>query len=226
MEKNKKRRGASFFGLPLILPYVRPYLWTIIWMIILGILSSLADSVFPLFNNSWASITCMGAHAEAAGTFTLYLLLMVLAGAGQLLLSLPVRACGRCRSTVICAMPLSHPQTLSFSYFNQNSVGYIHAHHERYERIGELLAWRMMDVVWNVSYIIWRRQHALVINARLASMCCGHLHWHRSRSFIIRKKWSREAVRCVRSIPWDHRDLNSTRDHRDPPVSKPWHERM
>ena len=79
MEKNKKRRGASFFGLPLILPYVRPYLWTIVWMIILGILSSLADSVFPLFN-SWALDHFVAERTlEGLPVFlALYLLLMVL----------------------------------------------------------------------------------------------------------------------------------------------------
>ena len=63
----------------------------------------------------------------------------------------------------------AHLQTLSFSYFNQNSVGYIHARTmSDTERIGELMAWRMMDVVWNVSYIICVTVMMLVINARLA----------------------------------------------------------
>ena len=63
----------------------------------------------------------------------------------------------------------AHLQTLSFSYFNQNSVGYIHARTmSDTERIGELMAWRMMDVVWNVSYIVCVTVMMLVINARLA----------------------------------------------------------
>ena len=51
-EKNKRQR-TPFFGIPLIMPYLRPYVKTVLLMIFLGILSSLADTIFPLFN-SWA----------------------------------------------------------------------------------------------------------------------------------------------------------------------------
>ena len=51
-EKNKRQR-TPFFGIPLIMSYLRPYVKTVLLMIFLGILSSLADTIFPLFN-SWA----------------------------------------------------------------------------------------------------------------------------------------------------------------------------
>ena len=157
-------------GLPLILPYVRPYLWTIVWMIILGILSSLADSVFPLFN-SWALDHFVAERTlEGLPVFlALYLLLMVLQELDNYYC---LYQCGRVEVLIdrdLRNAAFSHLQTLSFSYFNQNSVGYIHARTmSDTERIGELLAWRMMDVVWNVSYIIWAAAMMLVINARLA----------------------------------------------------------
>ena len=171
MEKNKKRsRGSSFFGLPLILPFVRPYLWTIIWMIILGILSSLADSVFPLFN-SWALDHFVAERTlDGLPVFLgLYLLLMLLQELDNYYC---LYQCGRVEVLIdrdLRNAAFAHLQTLSFSYFNQNSVGYVHARTmSDTERIGELLAWRMMDVVWNVSYIIWAAGMMLVINARLA----------------------------------------------------------
>ena len=169
----KDRSGpqkASFFGLPLILPYVRPYLPTILWMIFLGILSSLADSAFPLFN-SWALDHFVTERTlEGLPVFMfLYLLLMVLQELDNYYC---LYQCGHVEVAIdrdLRNAAFAHLQTLSFSYFNQNSVGYIHARTmSDTERIGELLAWRMMDVVWNISYIVWVTGVMLAVNVRLA----------------------------------------------------------
>ncbi len=78
-QKKKEQRRTPFFGVPLILPYIRPYVPTVSLMIFLGILSSLADTIYPLFN-SWALD-----HFVAEGTLDglpvfllLYIGLMVL----------------------------------------------------------------------------------------------------------------------------------------------------
>ena len=45
-------------------------------------------------------------------------------------------------------------QELSVSYYNQNSVGYLHARvMSDTDRIGTLLSWNTMQAVWNVSYL-------------------------------------------------------------------------
>ncbi len=170
MQKKSDRKGPAFFGIPLILPFVRPYIPTILWMIFLGILSSLADSAFPLFN-SWA-LDHFVAERTLKGLpvfLFLYLLLMVLQELDNYYC---LYQCGRVEVSIdrdLRNAAFAHLQTLSFSYFNQNSVGYIHARTmSDTERIGELLAWRMMDVVWNVSYIVWVTGVMLAINARLA----------------------------------------------------------
>ena len=63
----------------------------------------------------------------------------------------------------------NHLQTLSFSYFNQNSVGYIHARvMSDTNRIGSIVAWGLMDSVWNLSYLIGVMIVMFVINWRLA----------------------------------------------------------
>ena len=59
---------------------------------------------------------------------------------------------------------------LSFSYFNQNNVGYIHARvMSDTGKIGELVAWRLMDFVWEASYILFVIVMMLAINVRLAA---------------------------------------------------------
>ena len=63
----------------------------------------------------------------------------------------------------------SHLQTLSFSYFNQNSVGYIHARvMSDTSRIGGLVSWNLMDCVWHSTYFIGAVVVMLIINAKLA----------------------------------------------------------
>ena len=52
-------------------------------------------------------------------------------------------------------LSFDHLQTLSFSYFNQNSVGYVHARiMSDTSRIGELVSWVIMQGVWNLSYLV------------------------------------------------------------------------
>ena len=64
-----------------------------------------------------------------------------------------------------------HLQKLSFSYFNQNAVGYIHSRvMSDTGRIGSLISWTLMDSVWHTSYLIGSVTVMLAINARLAGM--------------------------------------------------------
>jgi ATP-binding cassette subfamily B protein len=65
----------------------------------------------------------------------------------------------------------NHLQTLSFSYYNQNSVGYIHARvMSDTGRIGGLVSWSLMDGVWNLSYLVGAIVVMLAINWKLALM--------------------------------------------------------
>ncbi|MDO4417023.1 MAG: ABC transporter ATP-binding protein [Eubacteriales bacterium] len=174
MEKEKtlgeEKKRTRFFGVPLIMPFVRPYLPTILWMIFLGILSSLADSIYPLFN-SWALDHFVAERTlEGLPVFLfLYILLMILQELDNYYC---LYQCGRVEVAIdkdLRNAAFAHLQTLSFSYFNQNSVGYIHARTmSDTERIGELMAWRMMDVVWNASYIVCVTGVMLAVNVRLA----------------------------------------------------------
>ena len=65
----------------------------------------------------------------------------------------------------------NHLQTLSFSYFNQNSVGYIHSRvMSDTGRIGGLVSWSLMDGVWNVTYMLGASVVMLIINWKMALM--------------------------------------------------------
>lgn len=63
----------------------------------------------------------------------------------------------------------NHLQTLSFSYYNNNNVGYILARvMSDTDRIGTFMTWRVMDFVWNTSYIVAVFVVMLLVNWKLA----------------------------------------------------------
>ena len=171
---NEKEKDTNvrlpFFGLPRLWPFIRPYRKILFLNIALGIFSSLVDSVFPLFNryaldNFVANGTLKGIHV-----FTIfYVGLLAVQTIGNYV---SLFWCGKIEMNVdrdLRNASFNHLQTLSFSYFNQNNVGYIHARvMSDTGKIGEMVAWRMMDLVWNGSYLIFILVVMLAVNARLA----------------------------------------------------------
>ena len=155
--RTEKQRHLPLFGLPKILPFIRPYRLTIAAMITMGAASSLADAVYPLFDryvldHFIGEKTLSGMHMFAAG----YVLLVIVQ---QAVNYWSMRMCGSVEMRIdrdLRNAAFSHLQELSVSYYNRNSVGYIHARvMSDTGKIGELAAWRMMDMIWYLSYLIF-----------------------------------------------------------------------
>ena len=169
-KQETQTKSLPLFGFPKLLPYLKPYRGTILLMIFLGILSSLADTIYPLFNSYALDHFVAGRTVAGLGGFAaLYLGLMVLQGMDDYY---SLYQCGRIEMLIdqdLRNKAFNHLQTLSFAYFNQHNVGYIHARvMSDTGKIGELVAWRMMDFVWNVSYIISVFVSMYLLNVRLA----------------------------------------------------------
>ena len=144
-----KRNEADLNWIKKLLPIVRPYRRTILIMILLGILSGLADSVFPLFNRyaieHFAGRKTLDTLLPFSAAWILVLLIQTTGNYICMCLS------GRVEMSVdrdLRNAAFSHLQTLSFSYFNQNSVGYIHSRvMGDTGKLGMLASWRLMDIV-------------------------------------------------------------------------------
>ncbi len=158
MCKNRKNteKRLPFFGIPRILPYIRPYRVAFIFMMVLGLAGSAADIVLPLFQQyALNHYVADGIHTTLPYFVTLYVLTLVfqmvanfvstyLASHVQMYVGRDLRQ--RC---------FDHLQTLSFSYFNQNSVGYVHSRvMSDTAHIGDLVSWYVIDCVWHVSYLV------------------------------------------------------------------------
>lgn len=158
-------------GVRKLAPYLRPYYKTIAVMVILGVFSSLTDSIYPLFTSYALDTFVAGKTLRGIVPFSLlYLLLMAVTEAVNYYC---LYKCGVVEMKVdrdLRNASFNHLQTLSFSYFNQNNVGYIHARvMSDTGKIGELVAWRLMDFVWEASYILFVIVMMLAINVRLAA---------------------------------------------------------
>ena len=171
MSEENKNVHLPFFGIPKILPYVKKYRVRIAAMITMGIVASLIDSVFPMFTRYAIDHFIAEETLDTIGIFAVLFMAILIV---QVVLNyITMYYSGMTEMDVdrdLRDASFNHLQTLSFAYFNQNNVGYIHARvMSDTGKIGELVAWRMMDIVWNGSYLIFILANMLIINARLAA---------------------------------------------------------
>jgi len=167
----EQNKTLPWFGVPKLLPYLKPYMKGIAAMIAVGCLVSLIDAAYPMFNRYALDHFVIGQSLDGLGGFiALYIGVLIL----QVVLNYySVAYCGKIEMSVdrdLRNAAFNHLQTLSFSYFNQNSVGYIHARViSDSGKIGELVAWRMMDIVWNLSYLLFIVLMMFLASPRLAA---------------------------------------------------------
>lgn len=169
MNENKNVK-LPLFGIPRLIPYIKQYVPKIVFMIILGVLSSLIDSVFPIFNR-YALDNFVG--KKTLEGLTIFVILYVVVLVIQVIDNfICCYMCGQVELSVdrdLRNAAFSHLQTLSFAYFNQNNVGYIHARvMSDTGKIGVMVSWRMMDIVWQGAYIIFVLVMMLALNVKLA----------------------------------------------------------
>ena len=168
----KEKTSLPFFGIPRIVPYARKYSRTLATMVICGLIGTGMDIALPLFQRYALNHFIAGGTTDTLPLFiVIYVLAIVAAGCATFI------ACKGAMTTEVSMnrdlrnAAFNHLQTLSFSYFNQNSVGYIHSRvMSDTSRIGGLVSWTLMDSVWHTSYLIGAVAVMLVINVRLALM--------------------------------------------------------
>ena len=169
MNEQKKLR---FFGIGKILPFLRPFWKPLLVMVTLGLISSGTDIALPLFQKYALDHFVVGKTLDTIWVFTAayFLTYCVAAVSNYISCSLAtiieMRVNRNLRQTAF-----SHLQTLSFSYFNQNSVGYIHARlMSDTARIGGLVSWTLIDCIWRVSYLVGSVVMMLSLRPKLALM--------------------------------------------------------
>ena len=171
MEKQETKH-LKFFGIGKILPFLKKVRKLIAIMIFCGLCGSAVDIILPLFQRYALNHYIGGKVFDTIVVFILlYLVTILFAGitnyiAATLATIIEMRVDRELRQT-----GFDHLQTLSFSYFNQNSVGYIHARlMSDTSRIGGLVSWTLVDATWRFSYLFGSIGVMLYLNAKLTAM--------------------------------------------------------
>ena len=164
--------SLPYFGLPKLLPYLKPYRWNLLAMVLFGLMTSAIDIIVPLFQQY--ALNNFIALGQLDG-LTLFIIAYLLVLTAQIFFNLiSTYQCGKVEMYVGRDMKkasFDHLQTLSFSYFNQNSVGYVHARvMSDTSRVGGMVSWGVMDSVWNMTYLIGGIIVMLSLNWKLALM--------------------------------------------------------
>lgn len=163
-------KTLPYFGINKLLPYLKPYRGIIVCMITLGFAGGLVDIILPLFQEYAIDHFIAKQTLDTMDTF-IWIYLAVLAFQ---VIANGISAYQACQIEMYVGRDMkresfNHLQTLAFSYFNQNSVGYIHARvMSDTNRIGALVSWSLMNGVWYISYIVGAIFVMLKVNAKLA----------------------------------------------------------
>lgn len=162
----------KFFGIGKILPFLRNVKNQIYIMVFFGLMGSLTDIILPLFQRyALDHFVGLGIFDTILSFILLYFFtLLIAAGSNYISCTLAtiieVRVSRDLRQT-----GFNHLQTLSFSYFNQNSVGYIHARlMSDTGRIGSLVSWTLVDCIWRLTYLVGAIVVMVIMNTKLAIM--------------------------------------------------------
>ena len=165
-------KSLPFFGIPRLFPYLKKYRKTLTWMVVCGLLGTCVDILMPLLQRYALNHFIAEKTLDTMPWYILFYVAAIIFASCVNFVS-----CNGAMKTEVSVNrdlrkeAFDHLQTLSFSYYNQNSVGWIHSRvMSDTSRIGSLVSWSLMDAVWHTSYLIGSVAVMLVINTKLALM--------------------------------------------------------
>lgn len=170
--ETENKKSLPFFGICRLLPFLKKYRMRFVGMIVFGLCGSAVDILIPLLQRyALDHFVAQNTLDTLVWFILLYIAAVVFAGlVNYIAFSLAFRTEVNVNRDLRNAA-FKHLQTLSFSYFNQNSVGYIHARvMSDTSRIGSLVSWTMVDSVWQASYFIGAIVVMFAVNAKLAAL--------------------------------------------------------
>lgn len=158
-----------FFGLVELWPLVRQFKPRLIRMVILGLIVSSIDVVYPLFTryalDHFLALKTLDTLPLFAGAFIIILLAQCVFNYINCVdcSKMELHTNRDLRNRIF-----SHLQKLSISFYNRYNVGYIHSRvMSDTGKIGELMSWRLMNLIWFGSYLIFAFISMMIIDMRL-----------------------------------------------------------
>ena len=166
-KQEKARKGLPY---PKVIAVFKPYLWVFGVMLIFGLYSGLVDITLPLFQKYAIESFIEPGTIQGLGAFCIfYALFFISRVASDFVASFQTARVETLIARDLRGKCFKHLQTLSFSFFNQNSVGYLHSRiTSDTSRIGGVIAWDFMSGIWNLSYLIGAAVVMLILDWKLA----------------------------------------------------------
>ena len=167
---NNNVTKLPFFGLGKILPYLKLFWKNFVFIAVVGLLASADDVIMPLFQKHVLNRFIGERNLDSFGIFiVLYIIAILMSGVLNGLSTLKATQTEAEINNMLRGKLFAHLQTMSFSYFNQNSVGAVHARlMSDTSRIGSLASWNLLDAIMHLVYIIGASVIMLILNVRLA----------------------------------------------------------
>ena len=126
--KKAERSGLPFFGIGKIIPYLARYKKRVYAMLFCGLLGSVVDIAQPILQRYSINHFIGGGTLDTLPWFiAIYFGTILLSAAANYISCTDATCLEVWIDRDLRNDAFAHLQTLSFSYFNQNSVGYIHA---------------------------------------------------------------------------------------------------
>ena len=171
-DTKQKRIALPFFGIPRILPFAKPYKKQFIGLLTAQILCSISDVLRPVLQKFALDHFVRESTLDGIVPFAfVYVLLIVLTA---VISYFGVKGCLATEVSMDRDMrdkAFAHLQELSFDYYNQNSVGYIHARvMSDTSRIGELFTWQLFDGTYFALYVLGAAVVMLGIDVKLTGL--------------------------------------------------------
>ena len=170
MEENQESVHLRFFGIDRMLPFLSVYRKDLLVMVLLAMAGTATDVFVPVLQRYALNHFVVQKTLDTLPLFlTVYVFAVVFAGVMNYISCKLATEIEVWLDRDMRNKAFEHLQTLSFSYFNQNSVGYIHARvMSDTSRLGSIFSWSLIESVWHGAYLIGSIAVMLVINIRLA----------------------------------------------------------
>ncbi len=170
--ENKK---LKLFGLPVVFPYLKPYKTEMANLIIFALLGGVCEIIFPLFqqyainNFIYSGLSLDSTLTNIIVFGSVYLATLILYVIFNIRSTYAACQVEMRTSRDLRKAAFAHLQTLSSSYYNQFSVGYIHARlHSDTEKISIIFSWIFIDIMWCVTYAVGSLIAMFALNWKLA----------------------------------------------------------
>ncbi len=170
MEEKDNSVRLRFFGIDRMLPFLSVYKKELFFMVLLAMAGTATDVFLPVLQRYALNHFVARKTLDTLPLFlVVYVFAVVFAGVMNYISCKLATEIEVWLDRDMRNKAFEHLQTLSFSFFNQNSVGYVHARvMSDTSRLGTIFSWSLIESVWHGAYLVGSVVVMMAINIRLA----------------------------------------------------------